>query len=577
MNPDKPSKHIPALAAFLLAGITLAVFAPVVRNEFTWWDDQQTIHHNPDFNPTSGKAILKYWKEPAQGLYAPVTFTLWGGLAYVAETKRAQPDGVHLDPRIYHLANLVLHVAGVLVLFAILRTLSARVWPAFAGALLFALHPVQVESVAWASGLKDVLSGLLSLCAIHQYLIFTHETTTRKRWTYFTSGAIMLILAMLSKPSAMVVPVVVAVLDLWIVRRPWKQVALSAGIWTVLVMPFALLARSVQTTGLLTHVPWWQRPLVAGDAIAFYLYKLVWPITLAPDYARRPAVVVAMWGGAWAFVVCLIPLALGFFLWRSRQTRPWLFAGALIFLAVIFPMLGFSPFQFQYMSTVSDHYLYLALLGPALALTWALVRFRDKAVPALCAIAMIGFAVRSATQLARWRDDVSLWRHTLAASPNSFVAPNNLAAGLGRQSALIQLAAVDARDEGNTELAQKLHARRLELLRQAVVLLEQSCAIFPDYLPAQHNAFVQYMRLNDDRNAVRHLEEMLRISATGPEFLQHKLATYHDTAGLLWMRLGEYKKAADHFAQLARLDPSHATARKNFEEAQRRLAGLDRD
>jgi tetratricopeptide (TPR) repeat protein len=162
-------------------------------------------------------------------------------------------------------------------------------------------------------------------------------------------------------------------------------------------------------------------------------------------------------------------------------------------------------------------------------------------------------------------------------SPDSFVAPNNLAAGLGRQSALYAALAIDAREQGKAAQAEKLEAIRREKLQQAVVMLERSCEIFPDYLPARHNAFVYYLRLGDDRHAVAHLEEMLRVNSSGPEHLRPNLTTYHDTAGLLWMRLGEYAKAAGHFDKLAKLDPAHGTARKNLEQAERKLAGLDRD
>src|SRR5206468_2474394 len=99
------------------------------------------------------------------GLYAPVTYSYWGAVAYLAERKGTDRVGIHLDARVFHAGSLILHLASVLVIFSILRLLCGHLGAALAGAMLFAVHPLQVETVAWASGAKDVLCGLLSLCA----------------------------------------------------------------------------------------------------------------------------------------------------------------------------------------------------------------------------------------------------------------------------------------------------------------------------------------------------------------------------------------------------------------------------
>ena len=276
----------------------------------------------------------------------------------------------------YHGASLLLHLISVLVVFRILRVLCGQVWPACAGAMLFAVHPVQVETVAWTSGGKDLLFAMFSVCAIHQYVMFARikaGLAQGRAGVYFGTGLAALLLALISKPTAVAVPVIVAAIDWLIIRREWRRVAVSAGIWAAVVLPFAVMARIFQTTWRVPPVPWYHKPFIAADALAFYLGKLVWPSGLAPDYGRNPGEVIQMWGGVWMHVIWIVPAAVGLWVWRGRNARPWIAAGAVVFLAVLMPVLGFTPFMFQYTSTVADHYVYLAMFGPALGLCWALI------------------------------------------------------------------------------------------------------------------------------------------------------------------------------------------------------------
>src|ERR1700733_6640765 len=162
------SRWVPTI---LLIVCTLIAMGNLARNEFVSWDDSFNIYHNPHFNPPTLAGVAAYWAHPAYGLYIPLTYTLWGLLAMVAQVP---PDaqGVSLNPWIFHLASIALHVLSVLVVFEILQLLIRNRVAACIGAMLFAIHPVQVEAVAWAAGMKDVLSGLLALVAIWQHLIY---------------------------------------------------------------------------------------------------------------------------------------------------------------------------------------------------------------------------------------------------------------------------------------------------------------------------------------------------------------------------------------------------------------------
>ena len=159
-----------------LVVLTAATLGRLCFAEFVTWDDELTIFNNPHLNPP-GEEIGWFWRNPWMELYVPVTYTVWGGLARLARLQTPDLSGATLNPWVFHTANVGVHLLSVLVVFAILRLLLRKVvagkraeWAAFAGAALFAIHPLQVETVAWASGMKDLLCGLFSLLAVWFYL-----------------------------------------------------------------------------------------------------------------------------------------------------------------------------------------------------------------------------------------------------------------------------------------------------------------------------------------------------------------------------------------------------------------------
>jgi uncharacterized membrane protein len=154
---DKP--HPPLVPLIIVLLVTAVVFAPVCVAEFSGMDDAGNLVKNPRMNPPGLSAVGWYWSHSFADLYIPITYTIWSAIAAVARTPTA--DGaMELNSYIFHTVNLLFHLGSAAVVFFILRRLVGRDWPASLGALLFAIHPVQVESVAWVSGLKDVQAGL---------------------------------------------------------------------------------------------------------------------------------------------------------------------------------------------------------------------------------------------------------------------------------------------------------------------------------------------------------------------------------------------------------------------------------
>jgi hypothetical protein len=227
----------------LLLVVTLAVFWSVHSHEFVLWDDNKTIYDNPALRSCTLDHLLRFWRAPHMELYIPFTYMLWAVTAAVSRWVTPQPTGgALLDPHLFHSLNLLVHLLNVLVVWRIVRLLLGRTWreghspahgptrgrmewAACSGALLFAVHPLQVEAVAWVSGFKDVLCGGLSCVAIWQYLWYASgsgeaapsdqpspDKALRPLGHYgLATGAF--VLALLAKPTAVVVPVVAWLLD----------------------------------------------------------------------------------------------------------------------------------------------------------------------------------------------------------------------------------------------------------------------------------------------------------------------------------------------------------------------------
>jgi hypothetical protein len=399
-------------------------------SDFTWWDDQMTIHHNGWFNPPTLKTLKHYWTTPELGLYVPVTSTVWAGLSKLSYVGLPDEYGVLLNPAVFHVFSVLLHIVSSLFVLRILRCLIGAEVPALAGALLFALHPVQVESVGWVSGMKDLLCwcfalGSLLLYVRHAQAIPTDRRSVGSRLELVGAFALM-VLAIFSKPTAMVLPAAMGVIDLMLIRRPWRRVLLTLAPFFVLTLVGAVLARDAQFVGHVKAAPLWQRPFIVGDSLAFYVRQLAWPATLTIDYGRMPSVVMA---SPLAYVWWLLPTAIGIAAIVAARRGVWLPLAALLVAAIgIGPVSGIATFQMQSYSTVTDHYLYFSMLGPAMLLAWAMCRWpaRWLRIASFTAIALL--AVRTFVQTAIWHDSFRLFEHASNVNEKSFLAANNLAA-----------------------------------------------------------------------------------------------------------------------------------------------------
>lgn len=405
--------------SLLIASVVMVVFLPVCGFDFLIYDDRMHVRDNPLIRDFSLANFYQFWRRPYEGLYIPLTYTLWGMLAKFA----GAGDG--LDPVPFHTANLLLHVVTVTTLFSLFRFLIKDDWAAAGGALFFALHPLTVGPVSWVSELKGVLSGSLSVLALRQYVLYGAGEGEVFQWSNYRRyllASLFFAAALLAKPSAMVLPLLAGIVGYLLQSRPAKSLLTELVPWLALVLPVAIVTKFAQPTSQLPFVPdLWGRVLVAGDALSFYALKLIWPFRLAPDYGRIPSVVLA---GNSIYLTGLLPwLVLGVAL--IKKVRPWLVVVGIPCISLL-PVLGFIPFTFQGTSTVADRYFYLGLIGPALGVAMLLARQRGRVARVVAVVVLISLAVISSFQMRHWQDTPSLKRHILKINPNSWIAHHNL-------------------------------------------------------------------------------------------------------------------------------------------------------
>ncbi|MEJ2744295.1 MAG: tetratricopeptide repeat protein [bacterium] len=560
------------LISLLLVAATLAVFAPVCRYDFIQYDDSINVCDNPYVSHPSLRSIIRFWVRPYANMYIPVTYSVWWFGANLSRGFTAR-----LDPSVFHVMNLVVHSLAVLVVFKILLRLVRRTnggrngareeTAAAFGALLFAVHPLQVQAVAWITGMKAVLSGFLSLLALNWYIAFATvrggdggvrcggDIGVETGRNYFLA-TIAFLLAMLSKPSAVALVPAAWIVDCGVLKRSIRKSIGALAPWAALAAPVILLTKSAQPDRCLAFIPSpWERLVVAGDAIAVYIYKLIVPLRLGLDYGRSPAYIADQ---GWRYLTCLVPCALAVLLSIPKGGRRWLVPFGLL-IAGVLPVLGVVPAYFQNLSTVQDHFLYFSMVGPALAFAYLLTVGSGRAAAIVCAIVLIMLAACSIIQCNIWRSDFTVAGGALEINPQSVVARLML----GNACAV----------RGGTE--------------RAILYYSEAVRLDPDSTLAHYNLGVLLAGQGKTGDAMSHYGEAVRID---PEYAEaycamgnlladagetdNSLAAYakalgsapdltpaHKGMGLVLAKMGKTDEALHHFVEAFRLEPGDAETR----------------
>jgi tetratricopeptide (TPR) repeat protein len=557
------------LLALLLIVFAFAVFQRVPTFDFVDWDDTTNVFENPYYLPGAPEGLGRFWRAGYNELYMPVTYTFWGlcaRLAFQTEPLLRQSGGITtFAPGVFHTANLLIHLVNILLVFALVRRLLLRMpdiqdglltdCAAAAGALLFALHPLQVESVAWVTGTNNTLGAVFALLAVHAYLFGAEGSKRQAGWMGLATVAYGL--ALLSKATAVALPLVVLALEVGLVRRPVRQYAPVLLLWGAMAAACALINRQFSPASEGVYLPVWGRPFIVGDALAFYLGKLLLPYHLCIVYDRAPRQILSSW---WGYATWLVPALLAFALWRTRQRVYGL--AAVLFVAAALPMLGVVPFYSHHRSTVGDRYVYLSMIGPALALAYLLVRWRRVGAYAAAGAALLIGGVLSYRQAELWRTTQSLMTYTLERSPDSWIAYCTL--GVVRSRA------------GDLAGASEMYERSLEhggrneivefdlgtvLLRQgrageAETVLRHLVAWKPENIDARRNLGVSLLRQGKNREAIAELADAVSRAPADP-YVRNQL-------GEALRAAGQEEAAAAQFREAIRQKPDFEAAYKNL-------------
>lgn len=520
LRRDKNTRRLWLTAAVFLVA-TVLVYFPAWSGKPIWDDDGHLTR--PELQTLQGLARIWFVPGATQQYYPLVHTVFW---------LQHKLWGDALLP--YHLLNILLHGLSAFLLFRILGRL--KIPGALLAAAIFALHPVQVESIAWISELKNTLSGFLFLLAGWSYLRFDEE---RNRRFYFLALGLFLC-GLLAKSVVATLPVALLVVLWWKRGRlklkrdlppllPFFALGIIAGLFTIWVEHHYIGARGEDF-----NLSPLARVLLAGRIFWFYLAKLFWPQNLTFIYPRWE-----MDAGIWWQY--LFPLALAgvlLALWKIRDRSRAPLAAVLFFLAALFPALGFiNVFPFLY-SFVADHFQYLASIGiitlSAAAIMWTLTLFR---VPFFCSIALpFILAFLTWRQAHMYADGETLYRTTLARNSGCWMAHNNLANILMRSGSIPE--AITHYDQ-----ALRLRPRYVEahynlghaLLQTgevdgAIAQCQAALAIDPKSAEAHSNLANAIVRKHEFLEALKHYEEALRIAPNSVAF-QINLASFLATSG----------------------------------------------
>lgn len=554
-----------------LAVATIAVYARVATHEFIDMDDFHYILHNP-------RVVRGLTWDAVTWAFTTGHADNWHPLTWLSHMLDVELFG--LRPGLHHLGGVAFHVANTLLLFGLLQRMTGKPWRSALVAGLFALHPLHVESVAWASERKDVLSTLFWMLTLWAYVGYVR----RPRMGRYLAVLGLFALGLMAKPMLVTLPFVMLLLDVWpLARVSWRaDDAGSASTGerqtvTSLVLEkvplFALSAISSVVTVLvqqrggavagLEAFPMGQRVANALVSYVTYLGKTFWPAGLAAIYPYPASL--PTW---WVIASALILIGVTVLVVLAARRHPYLPVGWFWYLGTLVPVIGLVQVGVQ--SMAADRYTYIPLIGLFIALTWGaadlLARwpYRHVTLPVAGGLALAACAVVTALQVPHWKDRAAVWLRAVAVTRDNYLAHNNLGnvlaeSGRGREAVDHYTAALrikPALAEAHNNLGFTLAG--LGKVDEAMAHYAEALRIKPDYLEAHGNLASALAAQGRTDEAIRELRSAVRIA---PDDFQS-----HYELAVLLRKTGNGSEAARHFEIALRLNPRFSKARQALEE-----------
>ena len=525
---------------FFLVAITWLVFGQTIRYDFVNYDDNDYVYANPAI--TSG-LTLHGITHAFSGRHA----RNWHPLTTLSHMLDCQLWGVRAGG--HHFTNVVLHIIAVVLLFLVLKQMTGAIWQSAFVAALFAIHPLRVESVAWISERKDVLSAVFFMLTLGAYARYARFPSFGR----YLTMSILFALGLMSKPMLVTVPLVLLLLDYWPLQRfggrssikrlalekiPLLTLSAAAGVATLLLQRSSLAVVE-------------QLPLVSriGNGLVscvIYVKQMIWPVGLAVFYPH-PGDQLPVWEIGLAIVLLALVSAGAIAL---RRKLPYLVTGWFWYLVMLLPVIGLIQVGSQ---AHADRYTYLPQIGLYLLLAWAITdalasRLQRRILAVTASVTVIALAWCAHVQASYWRNGESLWGHALAVTSGNFMAHDGLGECLGNRGRLdeaidqfqkaLNIAPGYPEIKTNLIIALTKKGRTDEAITHLQALLKE----YPNDAQAQYNLGNALRKKGDSQGAIAAYEKTLSIQARYPA-AHYNLAIALEQNGQIDEAIAHYREA----------------------------------
>lgn len=527
------------IAALIITCITFTVYLPALQNGFVDWDDNVYVFENQNIKSLNSSFLSWSITATVGSLWHPLTlfslafdYSIWG-----------------MNPKGYHLTNILLHAFNTFIVFVLSCLLIESdhfkkekpdkkvIVAGLITALLFGIHPMHVESVAWVSERKDVLCAFFFLLSLLSYLKYT--ITDSKKWSYYFTSCLFFLLALMSKPMAVSLPIVLLILD----YCPLKRLDFNGGFrklkWVLLdKLPFLMLSLVFSLITILAHgskgflnplelYPLQERIIVAVRATMFYLFKMLLPFNLTPLYPYPSKINYFSFEYMGAFITLVAITLFSIFLLKKSRI---FFAIWCYYIVTLLPVIGVVHVGAQAMA---DRYTYLPSLGPFLLAGLASITVFKKCskkeykVIIMAALILLSGMLMNKTigQLAIWHDSLTLWSHVIRQFPDTaFIGYR----GRGRYYY----------DSGKYQ--------------EAIKDFDMAVKLNPQFVEAYDSLGNAYFKLGNYQEAIKNFSMAIELAPQDADFYYNR--------GIAYRKTGNYQQAAHDLNTAINLNPQYAEA-----------------